>query len=703
MKNLVNLSFITGFTALFLLVGLAAGNSQAARPQWFKQSRDRLKKELIARYGESQKDRIERGIGQMADFWRKDDGDEKVFEDFIRENFAGDQETLDALFTRYETILEQINGHMHAIQIELQRQADLDLGKLYPFDRVFAAYDPAAHVKDDFFRNKLAFAVLLNFPLTTLEERLDDGERWTRRQWAEARLAQRFSKRIPAEVNIELSEAGAAADQYIAGYNIWMHHLLNNNGERIFPPKLRLLSHWNLRDELKADYGAGEKGLEKQRMIRKVMERIVDQTIPAVVIDNPYVDWNPFTNEVTPAAVNDTDEKAPEGMKVSSDPEPDTRYRILLRTFLASRLVDEYSPTAPTLIDRRFDEDREIPEENVREMLEKVCSSPRVGQVAVIMEKRLGRPLEPFDIWYSGFKSSGKYTEAELDKIVKERYPTADAYAEDIPRFLELLGFSEERAKLLAGNIAVEPARGSGHASGGEMRRQKARLRTRVGREGMDYKGFNIAVHEMGHNVEQSISMNDVDYVLLNGVPNTAFTEAFAFVFQENDLKLLGLSTEENEEAEAMKVLNDFWMTLEIGAVSLVDMAIWHWMYDHPDATPAELKNAVLQISKDVWNRYFAEITGERDVILLGIYSHIIHSFLYLPDYAIGHMIAFQVKDQMMKAGNIGSEFERMAVLGNIAPDLWMKNATGSRVGADALLEATQRAVNSLLDPGRAK
>ena len=35
----------------------------------------------------------------------------------------------------------------------------------------FAGYDPSAHVNDDFFANKLAFVVLLNFPLTTLDQR----------------------------------------------------------------------------------------------------------------------------------------------------------------------------------------------------------------------------------------------------------------------------------------------------------------------------------------------------------------------------------------------------------------------------------------------------------------------------------------------------------------------------------------------------
>ena len=104
-------------------------------------------------------------------------------------------------------------------------------------------------------------------------------------------------------------------------------------------------------------------------------------------------------------------------------------------------------------------------------------------------------------------------------------------------------------------------------------------------------------------------------------------------------------------------------------------------------------KSQIYLTPKDVWNEYFAPVFGEKDIYLLGVYSHIIHSFLYLPDYAIGHMIAFQVKDQMKKAGNIGGEFERMALMGNVAPDLWMINAAGTPVGAEALLEATSKAI----------
>src|SRR5262249_9552862 len=206
-------------------------------------------------------------------------------------NLASDQASLDALFDRFQRLLEQLDGHMHEIGREFRQRADLDLGPLLPLDEIFAGYDPSAHIVDDFFKNKLAFVVLLSFPLTTLEERIAQGANWTRRQWAEVRLAQRVSKRIPAGVHLALAQAAVEADTYISQYNIWMHHLVGNSGERLFPPGLRLLSHWSLRDEIKASYEDSKNGLAKQRMIEQVMERIITQTIPAAVVDNPTVDW----------------------------------------------------------------------------------------------------------------------------------------------------------------------------------------------------------------------------------------------------------------------------------------------------------------------------------------------------------------------------------------------------------------------------
>ena len=696
MNNLRHISITLILAVILLLSGMNPLIAQTTQLPWMKDSMAELENELVSKYGEEQRARLQRGMQQVGNFWRSKDGGASDFEAFVRTHFMGNQEDLDAMFNRFQYLFEQLGGHMNKVILEFRRQSDLDLGPILPFDEIFAGYDLSAHLTDDFFENKLAFSVLLNFPLTTLEERLTVGEKWTRRQWAEARLAQRFSSRTPAEVNLAIARAGAEADQYIADYNIWMHHLLDDRGERLFPPKLRLLSHWNLRDEIKAQYSDPKAGLAKQQMIQRVMERIITQTIPAVVIDNPHVDWNPYSNEVQRAAVQDSDSPMPPDMQVTSAPEPDTRYATLLKTFLAAKKADPYWSTAPTLIARRFKVNREIPEARVKAMFEQVLSSPLVSQVAKLIASRLGRPLEPFDIWYNGFHPRGTYTEAQLDAIVSKKYPTAKAFEKDIPKLLKKLGFDRKRAQYLADNIIVDPARGSGHAWGAQMRSEKAHLRTRVGEGGMDYKGYNIAIHELGHNVEQTISLNDIDYTLLEGVPNTAFTEALAFVFQGRDLELLGLA-KPDAQSEKIKTLDAFWGTCEIAAVALVDMEVWHWMYEHPEATPAELKAATIQISKDIWNRYYASVFNKKDVILLGIYSHMIHSFLYLPDYPIGHIIAHQIEEQINKTGTIGSEIERMAKVGNVAPDIWMKIATNSSVEPEALLAATAKALEELM------
>lgn len=695
MNNLWHISITFIFSIVLLLSGMNPLNAQATQPPWTKDSMGKLENELVSKYGEEQRARLQRGMQQVVNLWRSEDGNASDFEAFVRTHFMGNQEDLDAMFNRFQHLLEQLGGHMNKVILEFRRQSDLDLGPILPFDEIFAGYDLSAHLTDDFFKNKLAFIVLLNFPLTTLEERLTAGEKWTRRQWAEARLAQRFSSRIPAEVQLAIAQAGAEAEQYVAQYNIWMHHLLDEKGERLFPPKLRLLSHWNLRDEIKAQYDDPQAGLARQRMIQQVMERIIAQTIPAAVINNPHVDWNPYSNEVQPAAVQDSDTPTPSDMQITCVPEPDTRYATILKNFRAAKKADPYWPTAPTLIARRFEVNREIPEARVKAMFEQVLSSPLVPQVAELIESRLGRPLEPFDIWYNGFRPRGSYTEAQLDAIVSKKYPTAKAFENDMPNLLKKLGFTRKRAQYLADNIVVDPARGAGHAWGAQMRSEKAHLRTRVGEGGMDYKGYNIAIHEMGHNVEQTLSLNDIDYTLLEGVPNTAFTEALAFVFQGRDLELLGLA-KPDAKSEVMKTLDDFWGTCEIAAVALVDMEMWHWMYQHPDATPAELKAAVIRVSKDLWNRYYAPVFNQKDVVLLGIYSHMIMRNLYLPDYPIGHIIAHQIEEQMRKAGAIGPEFERMAKVGKVAPDLWMKNATDSSVGPKALLAATERALEEL-------
>ncbi len=648
---------------------------------------------LVARHGEAQRARAERGVDQVALYWLPADGDAAAMRAFVEEHFLADPAALEATLARFEEALEQVDGHALAVNRELSRHAVLELGPTVPVDELFASTDAGAHVTDDLFASKVAFVALLNFPLTTLAERLRDGASWTRRQWAEARLVQRVSARIPGPANLAVAKAYADAQAYVADYNIWAYHLVDAKGARAFPRGKRLLSHWNLRDEVKASYGQPG-GLERQRTLAKVMERIVTQGIPQAAVNNPAVDWDPFANEVRPAPAGTVETGAAPPAKAVADREPDTRYARLLEQFQAARAVDPYSPTAPTAIARKFEVERQMRESQVTALLEEILSSPLAPRVASLIEKRLGRGLEPFDIWYAGFRPASGHSESELDLLTRKRYPTAEAYAADIPRLLEGLGFTPEKARFLAAHIAVDPARGSGHALQAAMRGDRPHLRTRVGKDGMDYKGYNIAVHEMGHNVEQVFSLYEVDHTLLSGVPNNAFTEALAFVFQARDLELAGLG-KPSPEAERLLALDAFWGAYEIAGVALVDLRAWHWLYEHPAATPAELRQAVVGIAREVWNRYYAPVFKVRDVPLLAIYSHMIEEPLYLADYVIAHVIAAQLEERFQRAGKVGPDFERMATFGSVPPDLWMKNATGEPLSTRALLENARRALEA--------
>ena len=654
--------------------------ASAITPNTIQHTVDRL----IARHGADHAGRIRRGVEQAARRWWAEDGDAAAFTAFCEESFLSDPAEVERTFRSIQRIVEQVDGHVYEARRELTAPIDCDTGEISTVERLFADLDLAPNVEESLFATKVAFLALLNFSAHTLAERLEQGPSWDRETWARSRMMDRFTLRVPAAVAKASSQAYMAADEYISGYYLRMDRLVDDQGNRPFPDGLRLITHWGLRDELASHY-AEEDGIAKQRMIRRIMERIVRQEIPAAVIDNPGLLWNPWTNEVRP--VDGT-------AAVSSDltaREPDARYAQMLNIFHAVRNVDPYSPNEPTFMARRFERERQIPAHEVEALFISVLESPAVRGLARIIEKRLGRPLESFDIWYSGFKSRGRYSEDELNRAVQQRYPNLEAFQAALPEVLADLGFTPDKARWLADHIVVDPARGAGHAMPALRREDKAHLRTRVPKGGMDYQGYNVACHELGHNVEQVFSLNAIDHWWLAGVPNTAFTEAFAFVFQHRDLELLGLQAP-GDEARRNEALGVLWNTFEMAGVSLVDMRVWDWMYQHPDATPAELRDAALAIAREVWNRWFAPVFGIRDSDVLAVYSHMIVYGLYLPDYAVGHIIAFQVASRLTQE-TFGAEVERMTRLGHITPDAWIRSAVGGPVSADALLAAAGKAL----------
>src|SRR5215469_3299359 len=292
---------------------------------------------LVRLHGEAVRPRAERGVKQVTAFWRAEDGDAAALQKFVTSAFIADPAVLARTRDRLAEAFEAADGHLLEIGRTWRAGADLERGPELPVDALLAATDPGAHLQDDLFSSKIAFTALLNWPLDTLDEMVAQGPAWSRARWAEARLTGRFATRPSGAALAQRAEALAAAEAYIAGYNLWVHHLVGSDGARPFPKGKRLLSHWNLRDQIKADYAEGEAGLARQRLLRAAIERIVTQEIPQAAIDDPRLDWDPVKNILSAAPAAEVEERpAGQGksggvLKVSAAREPDTRYALLLR------------------------------------------------------------------------------------------------------------------------------------------------------------------------------------------------------------------------------------------------------------------------------------------------------------------------------------------------------------------------------------
>ncbi|MGE0090073.1 MAG: hypothetical protein AB7S50_11455 [Bacteroidales bacterium] len=643
----------------------------------------KVQNSLVNKFGIEKKSIIERGVAHAASLWRSSDGSESDFEFFCTENYINDETEKFLVFEKASKNFESLWGHGNKIMLDLNENMHLDNGPYHKIDAMFAAYSPGAHFADDFYANKIAFVIALNFPPYTLDEKNAQGKDWTTKEWAYARLGDVFTSRVPAELSQAISQASTDADIYISEYNIYMGHLVTENGTKLFPEDMVLLSHWNLRDEIKSNYGSAENGLEKQEIIYSVMQRIIDQSIPDKVVNSGNFDWNPVTNKVIE-----------NGSEIQFTSEPDTRYQQILNNFKALKATDSYYTDLNTFVKRSFSGEKEIPQEEVEKLFDEYLSSPVAIEVGKLISKRLGRDLRPYDIWYDGFKARSSLDANMLNSLTEKKYPNAKALENDLQNILIKLGWSKDRAAFISSKIVVDPARGSGHAWGAQMKSENAHLRTRIAGKGMDYKGYNIAVHEFGHNVEQTISMHDVDYYMINGVPNTAFTEALAFIFQKRDLQLLDIN-DPNPDKEHLNTLDLYWQVFEIMGVSMVDMQVWKWLYENPEATATQLKEAVMRIAIDVWNKYYAEVYGVKDSPILAIYSHMISNPLYLANYSFGHLIDFQIEQHLI-GKDFAKEVDRIWSIGRLTPDAWMQKAVGESISINPMIKATDEALKHI-------
>ncbi len=654
-------------------------NAENGRPTVSQEAVKQIVQKLKAEAAPDQYMRIEMGVKQAAILWTAKDGTENDLALLCETYSAKSASERETIFMRMQNQYELLSGCYNKLSVGLKFPLHVEMGEILPIDRIFGGFAPEAHLSEDMFANKLAFITILNFPFYSLTEKTAMADQWTRLEWAYARMGDLFKSRIPADVLQEYAQNASEADAYISDYNIMMGKLIDNEGKSFFPADMKLITHWGLRDELKTHY-AHANGQEQQAIIYEVMLHIIRQDIPQEVINNPDYQWNPMVNKVYHQSA-----------EIAFTAENNKRYQTMLNLFRATEKIDAFSPNSPDYIQRKFNDEMEIPVEDVEKIFKEVLSSAEFKAVGKIIEKRLGRQLKPWDIWYDGFKTRSSLDMNKINTVLKTKYPDKASFESDLPVILTKFGFNADSAASIASHIAVDASRGAGHAWGAQMKADKARLRTRIGADGMDYKGYNIAVHEFGHNVEQTISLQNVDYYMLNGVPNTSFTEALAFVFQARDLELLGLE-QNNTDKNVLNALDNLWSNAEIMGVSLVDIAVWRWMYQHPNANAEQLQKAVIQIATETWNTYFAPVFGVSDSPILAIYSHMIDSPLYLPAYPIGQLIEFQF-GKYLEGKDFPIEIYHSFRQGRIIPQLWMKGAVNSEISAKPSVEAAANAI----------
>ncbi len=229
--------FSTLIFALFLLLGCRHKTKEIKSSQMIindKHTKQAVQK-ITEKFPETDLENIWRGVRHAASLWRQTDGQQDEFITFCVENYIGNCNEKQAVFVKVSQYFESIFGHFDKMTLDLKSNVDLQTGILHPVDHMFSAYSAGAHLFNDFYNNKIAFLVALNFPYYSTEEKNDFGRNWSELEWAYARLGDVFSSRIPPELIQKSAAISAESDAYIAEYNIYMGKLSGQEWRITFP------------------------------------------------------------------------------------------------------------------------------------------------------------------------------------------------------------------------------------------------------------------------------------------------------------------------------------------------------------------------------------------------------------------------------------------------------------------------------------
>ena len=644
-----------------------------------RQTLGRVQDTLSKKHGEKDRERITRGTAQLAENWRKQDGAQQDVVTFCTDNFLPDSLLLSNFLKIQENLTLQ-NGYLSKIRFRFTESERFTDGKEIRADQFFRKSVPDA----DPYKEKLAQFIQLNFPFYNLDDKRINGKDWDREKWAMVRLGDSFTKRQNPDFKPEAAKEVVEFQKYIGKYFFRMDHICSPDGIYPFSIPITLHSHFGLRDNLKEEY-TRPGGLVRQELTGKLIEHITQGSVPEEFIRDTTTRWNPWTNQLFKMVSGKL-------MEIENTQEGTRRYAGLLAEFKNKSSEDQLYNYGSTVIQRTF-ENSNLKAAEVENIIRTFLSDPVITSVGKLISRRLGRPLQPFDIWYSGFQSQSFCPANMLDSLTRARYPFPKALQDDLPAILVKMGFTESEAFYIGSHAIVRPILSGGYSDQPAMRGDTALMTTVFNPKGLDYKGYRIAMHELGHVVCGVYSTKEIDHFLLADVPTGGITEGFAEMLAYKNMEGLGLARGTFEEQKELLALASLWYLVDLGGQSLTDIETWKWMYAHPKATPEEVRTAVLNISGGIWNQYYSQVFGGiRDQHILSIYNHFITGSLYLYNYFMGNVIMFQLYDAYMP-DNLAEGLKRACSEGNTLPELWMKHAVGQGISLDPLLKTAREAI----------
>lgn len=628
--------------------------------------------QLVKLHGARNRKDIERGVKAAHRVWNVKKHGEAKFEAFCLEQYVPPGKARNQLLERLDEFHNSIAGNM-GMSVKVARAGqDIADRPLTPAETVLASFSPDIHLSEDYRDANIAALAQLNFGTD------DRRPPRNRPAWAARRMGDLGRTVVPAPLLASMTEAQSRVDRFISSYNLHLDRIDFGDRRVKFPRGTKLISHWGLRDFMMEQNGQPD-ALVKQRAILGIMERVVDGEIPAEILDNPEASWSLPDRKV----------------KVGSKSLPARghgalRWQQFREVWKQIRKIDPYRRTG-NLIDEKFEIEREVSEKKIVKILTDILSSPHAVRVANFISDQLGRPLEPFDIYYRDFVKEG-VGKKPLRFDIRKRYPTAQALQDAIPDILVKMGWKRPRARWIGSKIRVDNGRSAGHAWSPRCPEDLQLLRVRVDPGGCSEMSFETFMHELGHCVEGVLSSYELDYKCLWSVPNTSFTEGFAFTFQDRTDELLGRG---KQPVSDRQIIQRFWQPFEIGGSALTEIRFFHWLYENPSATAAQMQKAIRRIGDELWEEFYARIFGPKSHGLMSIYSHMLWGDFYLAEYPLGYVIAYQIQKHLEKR-KLPEEMERMCAQGSIYPESWMKAAVGSEISVKPLLDDTRKALDSL-------